>query len=275
MKVKLVLAEEILGTKASNPDLFGGWIAEKAEEEKAEARTREAKITEEMAVARITAEAIAKEAEEEGLDLDTAAAREKAGTTIFHRMPRKMLLEVNTMPAPDTLLFQMFDGKSMPGYDAWKTGDPEELLWGIWDYQVKGFLKEAAKAFNNYDKEFRNGLEPLKAFKTKIATLIFVYPRFIPFTPPTDFAGAGKCQRPLRADTAQGPRVTIVSSETMPVGTQLEFEIKCLNRQFNKYCREFLKYGALQGLGQWRNSGKGRFSFALAEMPADRPQAEA
>jgi len=28
---------------------------------------------------------------------------------------------------------------------------------------------------------------------------------------------------------------------------------------------EWLNYGALRGIGQWRNSGKGRFSYEITE----------
>ena len=69
----------------------------------------------------------------------------------------------------------------------------------------------------------------------------------------------GECQRPLRAQTAQGERVSIAHSETVPVGSTMEIEITCMDPAHEKLVLEWLEYGKLRGLGQWRNSGKGRF----------------
>ena len=87
--------------------------------------------------------------------------------------------------------------------------------------------------------------------------VIFVSPREIPFSE----AKLGNCQRPLRAETAQGPRVALANSETIPAGTSIECEVKCLDDGLEAIVEEWLNYGALRGIGQWRNSGKGRFSW--------------
>ena len=96
----------------------------------------------------------------------------------------------------------------------------------------------------------------IKAYKKEIDGLIFVGPRAIHI----NLSGAlGSCQRPLRAQTAQGERVSLANSETIPVGSSIEFEVKMLLDSHEKAVREWLDYGALRGMGQWRNSGKGRF----------------
>jgi len=154
-------------------------------------------------------------------ELDTAEHREEAGTTVFHRQ----------------------DGKV-----------------GIWDYQIKGFFKDACGAMNRMDKDCRNGLEKLAAYKTKIDGCIFVQPRFIPVTLP-EGGEVGICERPLRADTAQGPRVSVCRSETVPAGSTMEVTVTILSKDLQAYVEMWLGYGALRGLGQWRNSGKGRFSW--------------
>lgn len=82
----------------------------------------------------------------------------------------------------------------------------------------------------------------------------------------------GICERPLRAMGAQGERVALARSETVPAGTQLTIEIKLIDPALRWYVIEWLEYGKLRGLGQWRNSGKGRFTYEILEDldPADR-----
>ena len=88
--------------------------------------------------------------------------------------------------------------------------------------------------------------------------LIFPQPRKIPIV----FDGEiGDCQRPLRAQTAQGERVSLASSDEIPAGATLTFDILCLDENHVPAVKEWLDYGALRGLGQWRNSGKGRFTW--------------
>jgi hypothetical protein len=73
----------------------------------------------------------------------------------------------------------------------------------------------------------------------------------------------GICQRPLRAQTAQGERVALASSESVPEGSSMEFDIKCLVDSDVPAVIEALNYGELRGFGQWRNSGKGRFHYEI------------
>ena len=73
--------------------------------------------------------------------------------------------------------------------------------------------------------------------------------------------GIGNCQRPLRASTPQGERVALASSETVPAGTKLRFDIVMLDPKLEGLVREWLDYGELRGLGQWRNAGKGSYSW--------------
>ena len=98
----------------------------------------------------------------------------------------------------------------------------------------------------------------LKAFKKEIDGLIFVLERKIIF----NRSGAvGECQRPLRASTPLGERVALAHSETVPAGSTIEFTIRCLKDDHEDLVREWLDYGVYRGIGQWRNSGKGRFTW--------------
>lgn len=125
----------------------------------------------------------------------------------------------------------------------------------MWDYQIKGFFKDACGMLRKVTKSKSSGI---KAYKKEIDGLIFVQEREIPFI----FDGAiGNCQRPLRAQTAQGERISLANSETIPAGAQIEFTIECLVDSDMSAVEEWLDYGRLRGLGQWRNSGKGKFSW--------------
>ena len=125
----------------------------------------------------------------------------------------------------------------------------------VWDYQLKGFMKDACGMLRKIkDKESSK----LKAYKKEIDGLIFIEERQIQIVLAGDI---GDCQRPLRAQTMQGERVTLANSETIPAGSTLEFTVVCFDDKDMKLVCEWLDYGVWRGLGQWRNSGKGKFTW--------------
>lgn len=125
----------------------------------------------------------------------------------------------------------------------------------IWDYQLKGFFKDTCSALR---KVTGTRSSKIKAFKKEIDGLIFPEPRKIKI----NFEGElGSCQRPLRAQTMQGERVALANSETIPAGATAEFTVVCLADEHAEAVKEWLDYGKYRGLGQWRNSGKGRFTW--------------
>jgi hypothetical protein len=132
----------------------------------------------------------------------------------------------------------------------------------LWDYQIKGFFKDSCGALRRAD-DYKS--KSLKAYKKEIDGLIFVREREIPWMLDGIYVdmhkrgGVGTCERPLRAETMQGPRVALASSETVPAGCTLTFHVTFLKDSLVPYVEEWLDYGCLRGLGQWRNSGKGRF----------------
>ena len=132
----------------------------------------------------------------------------------------------------------------------------------IYDYQIKGMFKDSCKALATAGKAGYPGgkhCAALKAYKKAIDGLIFVSPREIPYN--LHGLKMGFCERPLRAQTPMGERVSIAKSESVPAGATAEFEIECLDKKLEDMVRECLDYGAKRGLGQWRNSGKGRFEW--------------
>lgn len=131
----------------------------------------------------------------------------------------------------------------------------------VWDYQWKGYLKDA---FGSLKKVPKSECGKIKAYKKEIDGLIFVTPRKIPIILP-EGTEIGVCQRPLRAQTMQGERIALASSETVPEGSSMIFEIRMLLDSHEKAVIEALNYGVLRGFGQWRNSGKGRFHYEILE----------
>jgi len=131
----------------------------------------------------------------------------------------------------------------------------------LWDYQIRGFFKESCSMLRRADGTKSKNL---KAFKKEIDGLVFVEPRKIPLIIP-DGETVGNRQRPLRASTAQGERVALANSETVPVGTTQEFDVVLLKEDLAPLIAEWLDYGKYHGTGQWRNSGAGRFLFEMTD----------
>lgn len=127
----------------------------------------------------------------------------------------------------------------------------------LWDYQIKGFCKDACGMLRRV-KDTKSS--KVTAYKKVIDGLIFIGPRKIFI----DIVGEITwCERPLRAQTAQGERIALARSESIGVGSSITFDVTCLKKTLDNLVKEWLDYGALRGLGQWRNSGKGRFTWEL------------
>lgn len=54
-------------------------------------------------------------------------------------------------------------------------------------------------------------------------------------------------------------------SEEIPAGATCEFTVICLCDEHVEVVRDWLDYGRFSGIGQWRNSGKGRFRWEEIE----------
>lgn len=139
----------------------------------------------------------------------------------------------------------------------------------FYDYQIKGFFKDSCGMLSRIGGKTETGKKKavnesgrITAYKKTIDGLIFVEPRMIPIV----FDGEiGDCQRPLRAQTAQGELVSLTNSEEIPAGATCEFSIVLLDESHEKAVLEWMDYGSLRGIGQWRNSGKGRFDYEIVK----------
>ncbi len=129
----------------------------------------------------------------------------------------------------------------------------------LYDYVLKGFFKDACSMLRNV-----KGSESskVKAYRKYIDGLVFIRPRQIPI----QVAGeVGILERPLRAQALQGERVALARSELVPAGSSIEFSIVVLDGIGEGLLREWLDYGAMRGLGQWRNASYGTFTYEMAE----------
>ena len=100
--------------------------------------------------------------------------------------------------------------------------------------------------------------EKLRGIRGKIDKYVFISPRRI-------YLGKrepdGYVERPLRAMTMQGPRVSLARSDYVKEGLEIEFEIELIkNKEITWDIIEMLlSYGKYCGLGQFRNGSYGRF----------------
>ncbi len=133
----------------------------------------------------------------------------------------------------------------------------------IYEYMIKGFLKAAGNVLKESLK--------IKALRSKIDDYVFISPRRI-------YLGKerpdGYIERPLRAMTMQGPRVTLARSDKINEGQEIEFTITLLpHKEINwKVIDKLLAHGELMGLGQFRNGGYGRFKVTKKGEPATDPE---
>lgn len=125
----------------------------------------------------------------------------------------------------------------------------------LMDYQFKGFLKNAG----NILKESLG----IKNLRSHINDTVFVNPRSIVLADKPDDV----LERPLRALTMQGPRVSLARSDMILPGRTYELELQVLDggKVTDKALRTILAYGELSGLLQWRNGGYGRFKVVYFE----------
>lgn len=130
----------------------------------------------------------------------------------------------------------------------------------LWNYQFKGFLKEAGNILKEQLK--------IKNLRSKIDNYVFVHPRrlYLQRNGVNILEPDGVLERPLRGQTAKGPRVSLVGSEIVNVPVTLDATIEVLRGEVTiKTIKAILDYGKLKGLGQWRNGGFGTFTWSELE----------
>lgn len=146
----------------------------------------------------------------------------------------------------------------------------------VYDYFIKGFIKNAANILKSDMGKFclKKSEGGFANFKSHINNYVFVRPREIYITDQRKLQlltePDGVLERPLRAMTAQGPRVALVKSDYVEAGRTMGFEIWLADghpfQHVDEMLGRLLAYGELQGLGQWRNGSFGTFRVVRTEV---------
>lgn len=135
----------------------------------------------------------------------------------------------------------------------------------LYDYVVKAYLKDTWTKCRLHKGSLSS---KLTMGKSKITGQVFVSERRITILDTKEYV----LERPLRAETAQGPRVALAASDTVRAGAHFTCTIEVLAPDIitEEILREWLDYGKYSGFGQWRSGGWGRFSYQLwkVEVPA-------
>ncbi len=138
----------------------------------------------------------------------------------------------------------------------------------IWDYQVKGFIKEAGNVLK--------AQAGVTALRSHIDNELFVSPRSIPVKLLPE-----PLERPIRVMTMQGPRVSVIRSDQAEADPDhpLVWWLRVLDgsKITRALLETILEYGSVKGLGQWRNGGWGSFEYELVdvvELPAEKARAK-
>jgi len=163
-------------------------------------------------------------------------------------------IDVNDAEELETV--QELDEKGFTGFHV----DEGKLF--LYDYVVKGNIK------GNLETLIQSGtIKKIPSYKKAVDNMLFIFPRKLYFS---NGSGSpvvkphGILERPLRAMTMLGPRVTLTKSEYVDIGTKIGFEVKILpNPKITwEVVEKALDYGQYVGLGQWRGSGGyGRYTW--------------
>ncbi len=143
-----------------------------------------------------------------------------------------------------------------------------------WDYQVRGFFKEAMTVGCELGEEVMKSLSKWTIKKT-VDSMLFIEERRIPFigVDGLPVSKVRELERPLRAQTMRGERICLARSEVIDAGSSIVFTVGWLESKSTKGTQRItedaitwaLNYGALKGFGQWRGGGWGRFRWEAAE----------
>jgi len=121
----------------------------------------------------------------------------------------------------------------------------------IYSYMILGFLKNALQVLME-----NKTVKKVPAYKKWMDSMVFINPRRLYFNKDQP---DGMIERPLRAMTAQGPRITVTRSDYIGEGQEIKFEVEVFRNSKgidHELIEKLLEYGKYQGLGQWRGSGR-------------------
>jgi len=170
--------------------------------------------------------------------------------------------EIETIPEVETL------EQGTKGFHRLEDGTP--MIRG---HVIKGFFKSACGILRRDSDTLSS---KIRAYKKIIDGAVWPQPKMIPIVlgeggyslwPVSDGPkelGLKLLQRPLRCQTAQGERVALACSEIIPIGSSVEFDLLIVGGIVDEeVLHEWLDYGQLRGLGEWRSSGMGEFEYVM------------
>lgn len=140
------------------------------------------------------------------------------------------------------------------------------------DHMIGGFLKAAAEAIGRtLPSRKAEVLHSISYTQSLINQHVRCESKFITFDKDIKRDGEGNAaylQRSLRAMTAQGPRISLSRSEVVEAGAKLCFVLKVMegSKITEEVLSKLFSYGEFVGLGQWRNSGNGMFTFDISKL---------
>ena len=142
------------------------------------------------------------------------------------------------------------------GWTGFQTDEEGPFLY---NYALKGFFKEAASTLQKQPDQ-------VKQLKDRVTRFLFVTPRRIRLATSAE-GQPDALERPLRAMTAQGPRVSLSKSDRASAGTRVTFTLELLAGSSITLAilKDLLAYGQYIGLGQWRSGGYGQFEVVEIE----------
>ena len=164
--------------------------------------------------------------------------------------------------------------------DEWTQGVIVDNVPFYYDYQIRGFMKDACGLLRKVDADTVS--KKTTAYKATIDGNIFVHPRRIAIqladnfieedgyteTPVYDENGNLRVlERPIRITNRQGVTTAIAASEMIPAGSTMKFQITMNSKKLKAAVVEWLGCGNEHGISGWRNSGKG--SFIWRELKPD------
>ena len=180
------------------------------------------------------------------------ASRDIRTRFIASKVPTKELREAEEAETFD------LDDKGLTVFNR----NPQDQLC-LKGHQIKGFFKSALSAIKAQAKIAQPG--------AKVDNLVFVEPTYIPLCRDDEkiYEEDEILERPLRARTMQGERVTLAASEMINDPWSVVFEVSMIPSDATKRSEALtwdklelaLDYGAYHGLVQWRNAGYGRFTW--------------
>lgn len=259
-KVVITLTENMLGTNPIDPNIFDTHILNKQRElilEKSKINKEVNKYLDQLPLAKNSTDkeitALMDKLEELfGIELDAKK--------------RAQLLAEGLDALKETLAEHELKGVTLFFWNK------DKKLPMIGSHMIYGFLKAASEAIGRtMDRKNATALQSTSYTQSLINQHVKIEGKFITFDRDIQRSKSGDAyfyQRPLRAMTAQGPRVSLAKSEVVPSGAKLEFTLKVMSGSAitEDVLDTLFNYGEWVGLGQWRSAGNGQFSFTMKKV---------